>query len=161
MIKENLRNDRQWRSAIGLSEAQFDNLLPHFELAYDGHFGKTMSAKVADSPNVPYIQSYEDLLLLTLFYLKTGVTYDVLGVVFGMDGSNAKRNIEKGIVVAQRALSDLGLLPKRGFSTIKEFEEHMKGNEKLLIDATEMRIERPSDQDEQKDNYSGKKNVIR
>jgi len=103
----------------------------------------------------------ESLLLLTLFYMKTGVTYDVLGVVFGMDGSSAQRNFEKGMYALQRALDNLGLLPAREFGSIKEFEEHMKKEEKLLLDATEIRVVRPSDNESQKDMYSGKKKHIR
>ena len=96
---------------------------------------------------------------MTLFYIKTGIAFDVLGVVFGIDGSSAQRNFEKGLIVLQQTLSDLNLLQKRSFSTLKEFEEHMKGEEKILIDATEIRALRPSDNDEKNDMYNGK-NVI-
>lgn len=157
---KNLRNDRQWRAATGYSQEQFGKLLVHFEKAYIDHHGKDLLTKIEDSPNPQHIKTYEGQMLLTLFYLKTGVSFDVLGVLFGMDGSNAKRNCEKGLLVLEKTLDNLGLLPKRGFKTIKEFEAHMAGNEKLLIDATEVRTERPSNNEEQKENYSGKKNAI-
>jgi len=41
------------------------------------------------------IANEEELLLFTLFSLKSGLTYDVLGIVCGMNGSNAKRNQNK------------------------------------------------------------------
>lgn len=160
MIRENIRNHRQWRSATSLSEEQFDRLVELFAKGYEKVHGKSFASKLSDSPKPSRIKEYDELLLLTLFYLKTGVTFDVLGVIFGIDGSSAQRNFEKGLIVLQQTLSDLNLLPKRSFSTLKEFEEHMKGEEKILIDATEIRVLRPSDNDEQKDMYSGKKNAI-
>lgn len=152
-----LRNDRQWRASTGFGKEQFLKFLVHFTAGYQREFGKSMSVKIEDSPNKPYVECYEDLLYLTLFYLKTGVTYDVLGVIFGMDGSSAKRNFEKGLKVIKNCLEAMELLPMREFKDVKSFEEYMKGHEKLLIDATEYRVQRPSDNEEQKDNYSGKK----
>ena len=54
------------------------------------------------------LQSEEELLYFTLFSLKCGLTYDLLGLVCGMDGSNAKRNQEIG-GGTQRDLGGSGL----------------------------------------------------
>ena len=160
MIRGKLRNNRQWRAATSLTEKQFDQLIPAFAIAYEELNGKTLEQKVADSPKEPYLKTYDSLLLLVLFSMKTGVTFDVLGVVFDMDGSSAQRNQEKGLCVLQTALNNLGVLPTRQFDTVKEFEMYMQSHEKLLIDATEIRAQRPSNNEDQKDMYSGKKNVI-
>jgi Helix-turn-helix of DDE superfamily endonuclease len=156
-----LSNDRQWRATTGFSKEQFSKFLNHFRDGYYREFGKSMAVKIEDSPNKPHVENYEELLYLTLFHLKTGVTYDVLGVIFGMDGSSAKRNFEKGLMVIKNCLEAMQLLPMREFKDVKSFEEHMKGHEKLLIDATEYRVQRPSDNAEQKENYSGKKKPYR
>ncbi|GAB4408985.1 MAG: hypothetical protein OHK0053_35800 [Microscillaceae bacterium] len=84
----------------------------------------------------------------------------MLGFVSGMDGSNAKRNQRLGLEVLQDALSKLGLLPKRSFENVEEFNAYFKAHKKLIIDATEQRIQRPKDKEAQKESYSGKKNAI-
>jgi len=48
-------------------------------------------------------------------------------------------------------------MPKREFSNVVEFEEHLKNAEETLIDGTENNVERPKDADNQKSKYSGKK----
>jgi|AntAceMinimDraft_11_1070367.scaffolds.fasta_scaffold171484_1 chromosomal replication initiation ATPase DnaA len=44
--------------------------------------------------------------------------------------------------------------PARSFDSVAEFEEYFRKYDMLIIDGTEQRIERPSDEDSQKDNYS-------
>lgn len=87
-----LTTERRWRSATGYDENRFRKLLSIFEDAYYEKFGKTLLERKADSPKESVIRSAEDLLLFTLFSLKSGLTYDLLGFVTGMDASNAKRN---------------------------------------------------------------------
>ena len=65
--------------------------------------------------------SCEELLLFTLFSLKAGLTYDNLGFVSGMDGSNAKRNQDFGLSILREALEVAGVAPKREFDSLEEF----------------------------------------
>lgn len=59
----------------------------------------------------------------------------------------------------KKTLSDNGYAPRREFKTVDEFKEYFKNTNTLIFDGTEQRIQRPKE--EQKENYSGKKNVIR
>lgn len=152
-----IRSERQWRSVTGYSQEQFSRLLSVFAFAYEQTMGKTIEVRTALCPKSPLLQSYEELLLFTLFSLKSGLTYDALGFVSGMDGSNAKRNQAIGITVVEAALQQLGVLPARAFSTVEEFYEYVKGHDTLLIDALEHRTQRPLNDEEQRENYSGKK----
>ena len=96
---------------------------------------------------------------MPLFSLKSGLTYDLLGLVCGMAASNAKRNQKTGVKVLQRIFQELGYAPKRNFMNINEFLEHFADTEELIIDATEQTIQRPSDKKNQQQYYSGKKNA--
>lgn len=96
-----------------------------------------------------------------MFSLKAGLTYDVLGVVCGMSASNAQRNQEIGVSVLERLLAKLDHLPKRKLLTVKDLEDLFQGEDRLVLDATEQRIQRPSDEAEQKETYSGKKKATR
>jgi hypothetical protein len=109
----------------------------------------------------PHLPSEEELLLFTLFSLKSGLTYDVLGLVCGMDAANAKRNQELGLRVLEQALREAGCLPKRAFKDATEFAAYLEAEDTLIFDGTEQRMQRPSDQEAQKDHYSGKKSATR
>jgi len=50
-------------------------------------------------------------------------------------------------------------MPKRKLLTAKDLEILFQGEDSLVIDATEQHIQRPGDQQDQKDTYSGKKNA--
>jgi len=154
-----LKTDRQWRSATGLDEKKFKELLPLFEEKYQDIFQEKIEDKKARSPMQSTVQNCEELLLLTLFSLKSGLTYDLLGVVYGMDGTTAKRNQEVGIRVLKEVLSEEGYAPIREFKTVKEFQEYFSEDETLIIDGTEQPTERPKDKTAQKQNYSGKKKL--
>jgi hypothetical protein len=52
-------------------------------------------------------------------------------------------------------------MPKRNLLTVKDFESFFKDEKDLIFDATEQRIQRPADYEQQKESYSGKKKPIR
>jgi hypothetical protein len=156
-----LTTERQWRSATGLTKEKFELLLIFFQKAYENLYGKTIQERTSESPNNPTMTSYSELLFFTLFSLKSGLTYDLLGFVSGIDGSNAKRNQTMGIEILKTALSEIGVLPKRNFISVEEFKTYFEEHKTLILDATEQRVQRPQDDEVQKEFYSGKKKVIR
>lgn len=48
-------------------------------------------------------------------------------------------------------------MPKREFSDKEEFESHVESADELIFDGTENLAQRPQDNEEQRDKYSGKK----
>lgn len=154
------KNDRQWRATTGMDERRFLLLLDIFETAYVSVFGRRIEYRVADSPEELTFITYKSLLFFTLFSLKSGLTYDLLGFVFKLDVSNAKRNQSLGLEVLKRGLDDAGLLPKRSFATAEEFSAYFQQHKSVILDGTEQRMQRPKDNDEQKAFYSGKKKGI-
>ena len=121
-----LSTDRHWRSSTGMSKEKFYQLLPYFGTSYERIYGKSIEERTSESPNSPSITKYEDLLFFTLFSLKSGLTYDLLGFVSGMDGSNAKRNQSLGLEVLKNALSNLTVLPKREFEDVESFKAYFE-----------------------------------
>lgn len=152
-----LTTGRQWRSSTGLTKEKFEKLLVFFQISYEKIYGKTIQERTSESPNNPSITSYSDLLFFTLFSLKSGLTYDLLGFVCGIDGSNAKRNQTMGIDILKKSLSDIKVLPKRDFDSLQDFKTYFEEHKTLILDATEQRVQRPQDNDVQKTFYSGKK----
>ena len=144
------KNARMWSATVGFSEKKFRQLLKVFTRAYEDEFGRSLQERIADSLKEVTFSTPESLLLFTLFSLKSGLTYDGLGFVYEIDGSNAKRNQSLGLRVLMRALQDAGLLPVREFLDPEAFYVHFKKETVLLLDGTEQRIQRPSDKEEQK-----------
>ena len=139
-----LKTERQWRSATGYDKKRFDKLVPLVEKAYLDKYHRTLPERKADALKGATINSTEDLLLFTLFSLKADLTYDLLGLVTGMDASNANRNQDEGLSLLQSALSEGGFAPARSFETVAEFKKHFANYDTTVIDATEVAIERPS-----------------
>jgi len=154
-----LTTDRKWRAATGTSKDRFEKLLLLFIASYFELHGKTLAERQADGLGTASIQSEQELLLFTLFSLKAGLTYDLLGLVCGMDGSNAIRNQQLGVQVLQHALATAHCLPARTFANHEEFAAYLKEEEELIFDGVEQRVQRPSDQETQKEFYSGKKSA--
>ena len=119
-----------------------------------------LSARKVDT-NIDYCMANEEgLLPFTLFSFKSGLTYDVLGIVCGMNGSNAKRNQNIGLEILKETIGQLGYMPKRKLLTVNDFEDLFKNETDLIIDATELRIQRPGNNEGQKETCSGKKKPI-
>ena len=76
-----------------------------------------------------------------------------------MDASNAKRNQQLGLDVLQQALSKLECLPRREFKDAAEFREYLQNETTIIFDGLEQRMQRPSDDEVQRDFYSGKKSA--
>ena len=81
-----VRNDRQWKASTGLSEEQFFTLVKMFGEAYERLFGVSMTDRQSNSTNESTFKTYEDLLFFSLYSLKSGLTYDLLGLTFGLMG---------------------------------------------------------------------------
>jgi hypothetical protein len=160
LSRNDFRTGRRWRSGTGMTEGQFDVLHSHFCVEYHALFGSDLATRQADNPQELVITSEEDLLLFTLFSLKSGLTYDLLGITCGMDGGTAHRVQTLGLSVLQSTLYNLHMMPIRSFTALADFEKYFEKVDILLLDVTEQRTERPSDYETQKRNYSGKKKHI-
>lgn len=152
-----VRNDRQWKASTGLSEEQFHILVEMFGDSYERLFGVSITERQKGSTTESTFKTYADLLFFSLYSLKSGLTYDLLGLTFGLDGANSYQNQALGLRVLRAALEAGGHMPKRAYQSVEDFKEHWSEESDILIDVTEQRRQRPENQIDQKDDYSGKK----
>ena len=117
------------RSLTGLTEVEFQALLPHFEQAFatsmqdrtiDGQPRTSRRYSTYDTCPLPTIA---DKLLFILTYLKQNPIQEVQGQLFGMSQSNANKWIHVLHPVLNQALADQELLPAR---TAAEFAAMFK-----------------------------------
>ena len=153
-IFQNIKNTRDFESTTGLTRGLFYELLDVFvevenKLKPQQESFNQFYEPVLDTPDIR--------LFFTLFYLKAYPTWEIMGLSFGLDSSNAHRQYNKILPILKEALSQQNLLPARDQDTLKNLIKH---EQNILIDVTERPIERPQDQEKQKDNYSGKKKDI-
>jgi len=111
-----LKTDREWSASTGCTKAQFEKLLLLFTKSYLELYGRPVAERQAEVEVTPCLSSEEELLFFTLFSLKVGLTYDVLGFVSGMDGSNAKRNQTLGLGVLEHTLETAQCLASFGIA---------------------------------------------
>jgi len=154
---KDIRSERQWRSSTGLTESQFLNLASLFSLAYEEMFGESITDRQNTSTRSSTFQTYEELLFFGLYSIKSGLTYDLLGLSFNLSSSNAYEMQALSLTVIQSALELGGYLPVREYATEEEFKEHWEEEGDIMVDATEQRRQRPGNQEAQKRDYSGKK----
>lgn len=154
-----LTTERQWRAAIGADQARFEQLLVLFTASYGALFGHSVAHRQADLEGTPSLRSEQELWFFTLFSLKAGLTYDVLGFVSGMDAANAKRKQTLGLQVLEQSLRTAHCLPQRKVANAAEFADYFQHEETLICEGVEQRIQRPGDHEVQQDHYSGKKSA--
>ena len=98
-----IRDDRQMNALTGLSQAQFDHLLPVFKDLYQAIQHKTDADGVASGTRTRKpgggakgkLPTMAEKLLFVLFSDNTYPTFDVLGTQFDMVRSKAHQHLHK------------------------------------------------------------------
>jgi hypothetical protein len=164
-----LRDDRQMQAFTGLSQAQFDSLLPVFHDMYQTAQQQTYEQGVASGTrrrkpgggSKGKLSTIVEKLPFVLYYYKTYPPFDVLGQQFAMARSKANENLHKLSPILYDTLVHLALMPSREFVTPAELKAALHGVDRLLIDATERAYHRSTDDTKQREHDSGKKNSRR
>lgn len=147
----------------GLTLAEFRDLLPAFETAYDRTYPPDRTATGQPRQRWPgagrrgALARSEDRLLFLLVYLKTYPLQVVLGQLFGLSTSRANFWLHHLLPVLRSALDGLGVLPERDGAGVARHPAASEGTGALIIDGTERRRQRPKNAEKQARHYSGKK----
>ena len=159
--QEYVKKPTEFLALTGYTHQEFEALLPHFGQGYyewmkehrlDGRpRGKRRYSDYKNSP----LPTLEDKLLFILNYLKTNNLQTMQGALFGMSQPKANVWIHCLQPILNRALAELGELPMRQMEQLARDD-----NETRLYfhDGTERPIPRPTEPDQQRFYYSGKKN---
>ena len=164
-----IRDDRQMKALTGLSQAQFDHLLPVFSDIYQAIQQHTYEKGVESGTrrrkpgggSKGKLPTMAEKLLFVLYYYKTYPTFDVLGTQFAMARSKANEHLHKLSPILYDTLVHLELMPDRELATPQDVKAAVQGVEQLIIDATERAYRRSQDDAKQREHYSGKKKSIR
>jgi hypothetical protein len=150
---------------ISITESEFAELVPFFETYFDDYFkhytfnGEARERSVSKR-NDSVFKKPEDALFFLLFYLKTYPTEEVMASTFLMNQPQV--NLWKRLLqnILERSLDKMSVLPSRDNKKLNKLLKEMNLKE-VIIDATERQIQRPLDNEVQKEYYSGKKSPHR
>jgi hypothetical protein len=166
-IHRALGDDRLIKALTGFSAPEFNELTESFgeefqneaRIRYETGVELGTRERQPGGGRIGNLGDYAAKLFFTLFYFKCYPTFDILGFIFDLDRSNANRNIHKLTPILEKTLGIEMVLPERKISTVEELLEVFPDVRDLFVDGTERPIQRPKDNERQKENYSGKKKM--
>jgi DDE superfamily endonuclease/Helix-turn-helix of DDE superfamily endonuclease len=158
-IERILGQDRLMRAMTGLNRQAFAALVPSFVVAYRESLLALPQPRqrAMGGGRKARLESIEAKLLYILVYCKCYPTFDLAGVLFGFDRSQAHEWTHRLMPVLETALGYEMALPERQINSVEAFVAQFPDVKRVMIDGTERPIQRPQDPERQKANYSGKK----
>ena len=154
---------REFLASTGLKRDEFEQLLPAFRAAYEKKYPPertqegTPRQRQFGGGAKGALPEIEDKLFFILVYHKTHPLQTMQGLHFGMSQPQANCWIHRLLAVLQHALRDLGEAPERDARRVAGSPLALAGSPNLQVDGTERRRQRPQDDAQQKEHYSGKK----
>jgi len=154
---------REFLAATGLTLAEFEQLLPAFQAAYDHTYPpeRTLDGQArqrrAGAGAKGKLPSLADKLLFILVYQKTNPLQTMHGLQFNLSQSQTNYWLHRLWPVLHQALRDMGQAPERAASRVATSPLALEGAPDGVLDGTERRRQRPTAAAQQQEQYSGKK----
>ena len=157
-IKRALRSDRLMKALTGMTVAEFERLLPPFTAGLKKAQTKVKKERkrAIGGGRRHTLKNPTDKLFFILFYLKCYPTFDVAGLLYGVDRSQTQRWVKALLPVLEEVLGWQTVLPQRRIGTLEEFIQRFPAVKDVFIDGTERPVQRPQQAKAQQECYSGK-----
>lgn len=159
-LQRALKHDRLLRALTGLNGNAFEELKADFAQALAEAEVPRRSPqprqRATGAGRKPRLVTVEAKLFFILFYFKVYPTFDLAGLLFDLDRSQANRWMHRLQPLVEQALGEKLALPKRQLTSLEEFVEAFPAVERVMLDGTERPIQRAKDDEQQKTDYSGK-----
>lgn len=158
-IAKVLAHKRSMQAMTGISHTEFEDLVITFEpcLMENKRAASTASLRKFGGGRKGALPTVREKLFYILFYLKTYPTFDVLGVLFDFDSTNACKNTHVLLAALEKSLGRKIVLPDRKASSLEEIFERFPEIKDVFADGMERPVQRPRSQKKQRKLYSGKK----
>jgi hypothetical protein len=150
---------RVTQAVLGVSRAEFEQLLPTFSacLIQHRHDLKPDRIRRVGGGRKGDLPTDEDKLLYILLYLKLYPTYDALAVLTGHQRSKCGDSVKLLLPVLEKALGRHVVLPVRRGRNLEEIFRDNPELKDVFIDGTERRVNKPKQLKKRDKLYSGKK----
>jgi len=161
-------NRGQFLSMTSLYPEEFDLLIPIFTSEwYKFNRRYTLEGKIRKikkmfpAKDTVTLPSVEDKLFFQLVYLKQHPTQEFQAMVFNLSQGKVSQWVKVLSPILEKVLTQLGCVPCRDGSVLKEFARHQMPDVKFITqDVVEQTTPRPIDDQAQEAQYSGKKKAI-
>jgi hypothetical protein len=122
-IERILRQDRLMRAMTGLNRQAFEALLPSFAVAYRESLFQSPQPRQRGlgGGRKARLDSIESKLVYILVYCKCYPTFDLAGVLFGFDRSQAHEWTHRLMPILETALGHEMVLPERQVNSVEAF----------------------------------------
>lgn len=151
-------SDRLMKALTGLTIAEFEQLLLEFSAGLKKAQAKAKKERerAVGGGRRHTLKTPTDKLFFILFYLKCYPTFDLAGLLFDVDRSQAQRWVKALLPVLETVLGWQAVLPQRRIGSIEEFIQRFPAAKDVFIDGTERPVQRPQQAKAQQELYSGK-----
>lgn len=151
-------SDRLMKALTGLTIAEFEQLLLEFSAGLKKAQAKAKKERerAVGGGRRHTLKTPTDKLFFILFYLKCYPTFDLAGLLFDVDRSQAQRWVKALLPVLETVLGWQAVLPQRRIGSIEEFIQRFPAATDVFIDGTERPVQRPQQAKAQQELYSGK-----
>lgn len=156
---------KEFLAATGLTNEEFQALLPNFEKCFQATAKsrpkafKKKKRRASGGGRKGKLSDLRDKLLFVLVYQKTAPLQTMHGLQFGLSQPQTNYWLHRLLPVLQKSLSKMGMKPERDGSKVADLIEAREGGANLSLDASERVLQRPVKVDKQKEKYSGKKKM--
>jgi hypothetical protein len=151
--------DRLLRALTGMNLQAFVRLLIPFDEVYNQvqQQDPKPRQRARGGGRKGQLESIEAKLFFILFYFKCYPTFDLAGILFEVDRSQAHRWVHRLQPILEAALGKKMALPERKLSSLEQFVQRFPEVKEVILDGVERPIQRPSEEETQQLNDSGKK----
>jgi Helix-turn-helix of DDE superfamily endonuclease len=155
-----LKSHRVMMAMTGMTPKKFLALIPTFGQALQDMSREKERLREPGAGAPHTLDTPRKKLFFTLVYLKCYPTFDLAGMMFGVDRSRACRWVHRFVPALERALGEKRVLPLRQVTSMEEFFECYPQVNELILDGTERPMRRSKDKKVQKKTTQGKDAVI-
>jgi hypothetical protein len=158
-IRTALRTDRMCKALTGLTVDEFKDLLVDFSWNYAEYEAKKKPKRKRKIGGGAHgiLETMEEKLFYSLFYLKTYPTFDVASFYVGFARSKACEWAHRLFPVLEQTMRRKLVLPQRKISDPDEFLRLFPEVKEVFIDGIERSRQRPKKKKSATKTYSGKK----
>jgi len=151
-----------FRAMTGLTVAEFEALVDDLAVRYARAEKKRLSRsnrQRAMGAGHPMHLAVIDQILLTIVWLRLYPTHEVLGYLFDISDSTARRAIERMLPLLEQSGQDTLRLPDPGKRQHRQLDAWLADLPELMVivDSFEQRVQRPEERATADGYYSGKK----
>ena len=154
---------REFLAVTSLTDEEFQALLPTFEKCYQllsppkPKPTKKHNQRAVGGGRRAKLSSFNEKLLFILAYQKTAPLQTLHGLQFGLSQTQVNYWVHRLLPVLQMSMSEMGMKPVRKGEEVAEAIEASEGGANLSLEAAERLLQRPVNDEKQREKYSGKR----